>query len=225
MSLGFTNQQAFLGFTASYLLTKVVPAFWFTVIILTSIFVVPLVSSLQGRRAAHDASVCAQELANTAAKQAKELAHNEKVKATELSSEGKQIAADLSEQARANASDMSETAAENIRKLPQMGANAINGNSDENQSVAGGTSNKTSHLSNSASETAKRMTPGFSTRKQPGADDWEKMETSLPTQTGGKRTDSVVDKNFKCADSRNAAATHGPIDRPRGVSQATTDGA
>ena len=82
-----------------------------------------------------------------------------------------------------------------------------------------------SHLSNSASETAKRMTPGVSTSQQPDADDWENTASSLPTQTRGERTDSVVDTDFKYAALRDAAATHGTIDRPRGIFQATVDGA
>jgi len=163
---------AFLGFTALYWLTKIVPPFWLTVMGLTSIFVAPLVSSPQGRGAAHDASVRAQELANAAAEKGRVLAQNGKVKAAELSSKGKQTAADLSAQARGTASDMSGTAAENVRKLPQMGTNAINeapgivssafgdakgyistppsnnidgnsdGNPDGNRSVTGGAANK-----------------------------------------------------------------------------------
>jgi hypothetical protein len=171
-----TNQQAFLGFTVLYWLTKIVSPFWLTVMGLTSIFIAPLVSSQQGRTAAHDASVRSKELANVAAEKGRVLAENSQVKAAELSSKGKQTAADLAAQARGTASDISGTAAENVRKLPQMGMNAINeapgivssafedtkgyigtpssnnfdGNSDGNRGAA----NKVSRLSNSASEIA-----------------------------------------------------------------------
>lgn len=147
---------------------------------LTSIFVAPLVSSSQGRRAAHDASLRAQELAKAGAGEGKKLAQDAKVKVNELSSKGKETAADLSARARDTAADMSGSAVENVRKLPQMGTNAINqapdivssvfgdakkhvytppstnvdGNSQGNQ-LAGGAVNNVSHLSNSDSEIAK----------------------------------------------------------------------
>jgi hypothetical protein len=67
MSLELTELQTFLGFFALVWLAKMISPFWLTFMALTSVFVVPLISSEQGRRAAHDASVRAQELANVAA--------------------------------------------------------------------------------------------------------------------------------------------------------------
>jgi hypothetical protein len=107
------------------------------VIGLTSTFVAPLVFSPQGREAAYDASVLAQELANAAAEKgrvkAAELSSKGKQTAADLSSKANQAAADLSAQARSTASDMTGTASdmsgaatENIRKLPQVGTDAIN---------------------------------------------------------------------------------------------------
>jgi hypothetical protein len=167
--------QTFLGFLALFWLTKMVSSFWFTVVALTSIFVAPLVSSEQGRRAAHDTSVRAQELANVAAEKGRELGHDGKVKAaelsskgkqtianlsaqakdtasdmsgkaSELSSKGKQTAADLSAQTRGTASDISGTATENIKKLPQIGKNAVNETDDIASSTYG---NAKGYISNS----------------------------------------------------------------------------
>jgi hypothetical protein len=94
-----------------------VSPFWFAVMALTSFFIVPLISSEQGRRTAHDASVRAQEQAKVAAEKCREIGHDGKVKATELSSKGKETAADLSAQTRDTASDMYGTATENIKRL------------------------------------------------------------------------------------------------------------
>jgi hypothetical protein len=245
-----TNQQAFLGFTALYWLTKIVPPFWLTVIGLTSIFVAPLLSSPEGRGAAQDASVRAQELAKAAAEKGTALAQNGKVKTAELSSKGKQTAADLSARTRDTASDMTRIAAENMRKLPQTGTNAINeapgivssafgdakgyistppstiinGNSDGNRSITGGAANKVSHLSNSASETAKQMAPGVNAGKQPDSDHLQNAVSSLPAQTGGEKTGSVADTGIKYAAAGHAAATHGTLDRPCGAAQPAIDG-
>lgn len=202
---------------------------------LTSIFVAPLVSSQQGRAAAHDAGVRAQELANVAAEKGRVLAENGKVKAAELSSKGKQTAADLSAQTRGTASDISGTAAENVRKLPQMGKNAISeapgivssafgdakgyistppsnnfdGNSDGNRGAA----NKVSHLSNSTSETA----------KQPDSNHLQNVVLSSLAQTGGEKTGSVAGTGFKYAASGDTAATYGILDRARGAVQPAMD--
>jgi len=208
---------AFLGFTVLYWLTKVVSPFWLIVMGLTSIFVAPFVSSQQGRAAAHDASVRAQELSNAAAEQGRVLAKNGQVKAAELSSKGKQTAADLSAQARGTASDISGTATENVRKLPQIGTNAINkapgivssafgdakgyigtppsnnfdGNSNGNRRAA----NKVSHLSNSGSETA----------KWPDSDHLQNVALSPPAQTDSVKTGSVAGTGLKYAASGDTA--------------------
>ncbi|GKT45253.1 uncharacterized protein ColSpa_05434 [Colletotrichum spaethianum] len=124
---------AFIGFTALYGLMQVLAPFWLAVLALTSVFIAPLVNSPQGRKAAQDATVRAQELANTTAEKGKELAKNGQVKASELSSKaqqaaydagntvsntaqsGKQAAVDLSTKARNTASDLSGTAADKAR--------------------------------------------------------------------------------------------------------------
>jgi hypothetical protein len=93
---------------------------------LTSIFVTSLVPSPQGRRAAHDSSVRAQELAHAAAVKGRLLNPDGKVKVTDLSSKGKQTTVDLLAQAKDTASHVSGTAAENTRQLPQIGAPTIN---------------------------------------------------------------------------------------------------
>jgi hypothetical protein len=126
MNLALTNQQAFFSLTALYWLTKIVPRFLLTVMGLTSIFVTSLVSSPQGRGAAHDTSVRAQELAHAATVRGGVLTQDGKVKATDLSSRGEQTAIDLLAQTKDTASHMSRTAAENIRELPQIGAHTIN---------------------------------------------------------------------------------------------------
>jgi hypothetical protein len=149
----------FLGSFALFWLTKMISPFWLTFMALTSVFIIPLISSEQGRRAAYDASVRAQELANVAADKSREFGHDGRVKAAELSSKGKETAAnlstqatdtasdmsektselssngkqtvaDLSAQARSTVSDMSGTATENIKKLPQMGTNVVNETED-----------------------------------------------------------------------------------------------
>jgi uncharacterized protein YlzI (FlbEa/FlbD family) len=182
--------------------------------------------------------VRAQELANVAAEKGRVLTQNGKVRAAELSSKGKQAAADLSAQARDTASDMSGTTIENIRKLPQVGTNGINGapgivnsafgdvneristpssnnvggNTDGNRSVTGGAANKVSHLSNSASETAKQIVPGINTGKQPDSDHLQNAASSLPAQTGGENTGRLVDTGFRYAVAGDATTTHGILD-------------
>jgi len=216
---------AFLGFTALYWLTKIVSPFWLTVMSLTSIFVVPLVSSPQGRGAAQVTGVRAQELANAAVEKGRVLTQNGKVQAAELSTKGKQTAADLSARAMGAPTDMFGTAAENIKKLPQIGTNAINeapgivsaafgdakgytstrhstnidGNPDRNRSVTDGAANKVSHLSNGASETGKHMAPGVNAGKQPNSDHLRNVVSSLPAQTGSERTGSVAGTGSKNA--------------------------
>jgi hypothetical protein len=243
---------AFLGFFVLFWLTKMVSSFWFTVMGLTSIFVAPLVSSEQGRRAAHDTSVRAQELANVAVEKGRELGHDGKVKAAELSSKGKQTISNLSAQAGDTASDMSGIVTENINKLPQIGKNAVNetediasstygnaegyisnspappsnltnGRSDGNRSVTSGASNEVPQLSNSTSETTKRMAPGVNTGKQPDTDHRQYPVSFLPAQTDGVRTGAVTDTGPKYTAAGHAAATHDMASRPSDAAQATMD--
>lgn len=243
---------AFLGFFALFWLTKMVSPFWFAVMTLTSFFVAPLVSSDQGRRAAHNASVRAQELANIAAEKGRDFGHDGKVKAAELSSKGNQTAADLSAQARDTASDIYGTAAKNIKKLPQMGTNAANetesmvsstygnakgyvsnpptppsnhanGHSDGNRSVSNGASNEVPHLSNSASETTERIAQGASASKQPDSNHRQYPVSSLPAQTDGVRAGAVTDTGPRYMAAGHVGATHDMANRARGAVQATTD--
>lgn len=243
---------AFLGFFALFWLTKMVSPFWLAVIALTSIFIAPLVSSEQGRRAAQEASVRAQELASVGAEKGRAFGHDSKAKATELSSKGKQTAADLSTQARDTTSDISDTAAKNIKKLPQMGTNAVNetenmlnstyrsakeyitnppaqysnhtnGQSDGKRSVANGASNEVSHLSNSASGATERTVHGVTTSKHSHSDHQQYPVSSLPTQTDGVRTGVVTDTGARYMAAGYIDATHDMANRPRGVVQVTTD--
>ncbi|CAN9170507.1 unnamed protein product [Alternaria alternata] len=202
----------FLGFFVLFWLTKMLSSFWFAVMALTSIFVAPLISSEQGRRAAHDASVRAQELANVTAEKGRELGQDGKVKAAELSSKGKQTAADLSAQTRDTTSDMFGTATENIKRLLQVGKNTVNetegiassthgnakgyisdppappsnhtnGHSDGNRSVTNGASNEVPHVLNGASEITERTAPGVNTGKEPYSDRRQYPVSSLSAYT------------------------------------------
>jgi len=240
---------AFLGLTGLYWLIKVVSPLWLTVMGLTSIFIAPLISSPQGRRAAHDAGVRAQELVNTAAEKGTVLARNSKDKAAELSSKEKQMAADLSSRARDTTSDISGTTAENIRKLPQMGSKAVNEapssmsstfrddkrnistsasnnlhenpdkKPDGNRSANDGEANEKTHLSNRTNEIPTQTVPGVNTGRQVDFDHVQSVVSPLPAQAGHKKRDSVADTHFKHTAAEDAAATYSILDRPRGVAK------
>ncbi|KAF2871711.1 Reticulon-domain-containing protein [Massariosphaeria phaeospora] len=143
----------FLGFFALFWLTKLVTPFWFTFVVLTSIFVAPLASSERGRRAAHDASVRAQELANVAAEKGKELGHDGRVKAAELSSKGKQTAGNLSAQARDTASDMYGKASD----LASQGRQTAGNISAQARVTASDLSGKASDLASQGGQTAANL--------------------------------------------------------------------
>ena len=214
---------------------------------LTSIFVAPLGFSLQGRNAAHNASVHAQEMVSATAEKSRELAQNGKVKAAELSSKGKRTAVDLSAQVRGTASSISGTAAEKIKKPPQMGAEAVkkapgivswasdgdangpsstplshnmDGNSDRGRSVTGEAPNSMSDLSSSTNEPTKQTGPGIDAGKQPVSNHVQNAVSSFPAQAGGgKRTDSVSETGF-----HYAPAAHDNLYLPRGAAQEETNG-
>ncbi|KAF2823610.1 hypothetical protein CC86DRAFT_422597, partial [Ophiobolus disseminans] len=123
----------FLGAFGLFWLTKLVTPFWLTFIALTSVFIAPLASSEQGRKAAHDASVRAQELGNAAAEKGSQLSRDGVAKASELSSRGQQAAADLSTQAKDTASDLSSKGQQTASNL-----------SSQARSTASNVSNKAS---------------------------------------------------------------------------------
>jgi len=168
-----------------------------------------------------------------------------------IAQNGKQTAADVAARASGTASDTFGSAAENVRKLPQMGTNAINrapgtansvlgdgkqyinsslstgtnGNSDGNRSVAGGTPNRVSQISNSAAESARQMESRDRVANQFASDHLDSAVSSLPGQTGGVKTGSVADSVSIYTSAGDADATHGIMDRPRGSALPTLDGA
>jgi hypothetical protein len=214
--LGLTNPQAFLGLAAIYGLIQFVPPFWLAVIGLTSVYIAPLVTSPRDRAAAHDASVRAQELANTAAEKAKGIAQDGKAKAQQtahdaqgriqnLAQSGKQTATDHSAGARKIASDVSSYATEYVRDLPPTSANDMNGtpnisgsatnnakqylSSSLPDTIAGGTSKKATQLYNSTADTVKqRVSDGVSEQINTSADEARLLS--------GSTTASGTDPNF-----------------------------
>src|SRR3569833_1248423 len=150
-----TLAQASIGFTALYWSIMVLSPFSLAVLILTSLFIAPLVASPRGREVARDARLRAGELTNATVDKGKALAEDGKMKVAEQSSKlreaasdtgrligdmapsGKQIAADMSThakgvtvnlptQAKGTAVDLSDVAAEACGFLPERTVDASN---------------------------------------------------------------------------------------------------
>lgn len=82
--------------TTLYWLAKILPAFWLSVVVVTSLYVSSLLLSPRGRAVAQEASARAGELASTAAEGGKQLAQDGKNQAARLSSQAQDTAADAS---------------------------------------------------------------------------------------------------------------------------------
>ncbi|KZL84127.1 hypothetical protein CI238_02737, partial [Colletotrichum incanum] len=203
---------AFIGFTALYGLVQILSPFWLTILGLTSIFIAPLVNSPQGRKAAQDASVRAQELANTTAEKGKELAKNGQVKASELSSKaqqaaydagnsvsntaqsGKQTAADLSARARGTASDLSGAAAENARNAGTILSNTAQNGKQTAADLSSKAKGTASDISGTAADNTKNAGANISNAAQNGqrtAADLSSKARDTASNASGYATENV----------------------------------
>jgi hypothetical protein len=214
-----------------------VTPFWLAVIGLTSIYITPLVRSPQGRAVAQNASVRAEELASAATEHGKVLVED-----------GKNKAAELSAKTRDAASNLSGAATENIKGLSQSGKNAVNnaagstnstlsdakqsigsslpssisGQSNGDRSVGGGVADKTSQLSNSASENVRELGSGNNTDRQ--HDHSKNVLSSYASRTGGGKVGSVPQSHSIYADEADTTGAQNIMDRPRGTTLSSLDG-
>ncbi|KAF4510965.1 hypothetical protein G6O67_002809 [Ophiocordyceps sinensis] len=132
---------AFLGCTALYWLINAVPVFMLAVLALTSVYIAPILFSVEGREVGRDAMIRAKDVTSTVVENGKTLAQDGAAKTADLSStarkagidpgrrsedtaqDGKQTAADMCTQARDTASS---TPGEVSEKLPDKGTNVMN---------------------------------------------------------------------------------------------------
>ncbi|WQF85824.1 hypothetical protein CDEST_10838 [Colletotrichum destructivum] len=231
---------AFIGFGAIYVLMQFLAPFWLAVLALTSVFIAPLVNSPQGRKVAHDATVRAQEIANTTGEMGKDLAHTSQVKASELSSKaqqaaydagrtasntaqnGKQTAADLSARARDNASNLSGAAAQGTKNAGANISNAAQGG----QQTAADLSSKARDNTADASRYAGEQVGGL---QQAGANALESARGSLGSVFGQAKQNigGDSDGNYTHESSRNASHSRDGTtgeDYSRGQSGVSSDG-
>jgi hypothetical protein len=208
INLGLTTQQAFLGFTALYWLTIFLSPFWLAVIGLNLIFAAPLVFSPQGREVAHDASVHAQELANSAAEKSKVLAQNGKAKAAELSSKANQTAADLSSKGKQTATDLSSRANQIAADLSSKGKETATDLSSRANQTATDLSSKgrqtTADLSAQARSTASDMTGTASDMSGTATENIKK----LPQMGTNAVNEASGNMNSAFGDAKGYLSTH-----------------
>ncbi|KAJ0160879.1 hypothetical protein CTA2_7145 [Colletotrichum tanaceti] len=232
---------AFIAFGAIYGLMQFLAPFWLAVLALTSVFVAPLVNSPQGRKAAHDATARAREIAATTGEMGKDLAHTSQAKASELSSKaqqaaydagrtvsntaqnGKQAAADLSSKARDNASNLSGSVAQGTRNAGANVANAAQGGKQTTADLSSKARDNTADASRYAGEQVGGL-------QQAGANVLESVRGSLGSVFGQAKQNTnggASDGNYTHDSSRNVSnsgdrTTGG--DYSRGQSGVSTDG-
>jgi len=156
--------SAFMIATSLYFLTQFMTPFGITILALTTVYIIPLVRSPQGRGIARDGIARAQELGNVAIDQASTLAQDSKVAVSNMTSRAQDTASNLTSRAQDTASNLTSRAQDTTSSftsgaqdtassLRQRAANMVPGvMKSNNQTQSKNASDITSSVPHSSSE-------------------------------------------------------------------------
>ncbi|WZH45640.1 Reticulon-domain-containing protein [Fusarium acuminatum] len=108
---------AFLLTTSLYFLCQFMTPFGITILGLTTIYIIPLVTSPRGRGIARDGVARAQEISSAAVDQASTIAQNSKATASNLAAQAQDAASNLSTNAQDTASNLTSRAQDTASNL------------------------------------------------------------------------------------------------------------
>ncbi|RGP77810.1 hypothetical protein FLONG3_4104 [Fusarium longipes] len=116
---------AFMIATSLYFLTQFMTPFGITIMALTTVYIIPLVRSPQGRGIARDGIARAQELGNVAIDQASTIAQDSKVAVSNMTSRAQDTASNLTSRAQDTATSFTSSAQDTAGNLRQRAANMV----------------------------------------------------------------------------------------------------
>jgi len=117
--------SAFVIATSLYFLTQFMTPFGITILALTTVYIIPLVRSPQGRGIARDGLARAQEIGNVAIDQASTLAQDSKVAVSNMTSRAQDTASNLTSRAQDTATSYTSSAQDTASNLRQRAVNMV----------------------------------------------------------------------------------------------------
>ncbi|KAM0470327.1 hypothetical protein ACHAP7_009629 [Fusarium lateritium] len=124
--------SAFLLTTSLYFLCQFMTPFGITILGLTTIYIIPLVTSPRGRGIARDGMARAQDISNAAVDQASTIAQNSNVTASNLATQAQDAASNLSTSAQDTASNLTSRAQDTAGDLRRRAVNMVPGSNQSN---------------------------------------------------------------------------------------------
>ncbi|KAI1853981.1 hypothetical protein JX266_001122 [Neoarthrinium moseri] len=178
---------ALLGCTSLFWLLKVMSPFSMAILGLTSMYIIPLMTSPRGRELAYDARVHAGELANTAAESSMRLGKDGKEKLTRLSVSGRDAALDakraLGEKFQSGKRNTAETATNVKDTTVDMAKGAAETIGDKTQSGLNAAGNMSSNAKEATMSTASSASKNIGDTVQSGTQRAFDLTTGAKTAT------------------------------------------
>ncbi|KAG5657929.1 hypothetical protein KAF25_007962 [Fusarium avenaceum] len=128
---------AFLLTTSLYFLCQFMTPFGITILGLTTIYIIPLVTSPRGRGIARDGVARAQEISSAAVDQASAIAQNSKTTASNLAAQAQDAASNLSTNAQDTASNLTSRAQDTASNLTSRAQDTASNLTSRAQDTAG----------------------------------------------------------------------------------------
>lgn len=124
--------SAFLLTTSLYFLCQFMTPFGITILGLTTIYIIPLVTSPRGRGIARDGMARAQEISTAAVDQASTIAQNGKATASNLAAQAQDATSNLSTSVQDTASNLTSRAQDTAGDLRRRAVNMVPGTNQSN---------------------------------------------------------------------------------------------
>ncbi|KAJ4128158.1 hypothetical protein NW768_008443 [Fusarium equiseti] len=116
---------AFMITTSLYFLVQFMTPFGIAILALTTVYIIPLVTSPRGRDIAHDGMVRAQEISTAAVDQASTMAQDSKVAMSNMASRAQESASNMTANAQSTATNLTSSAQDTANNLRQRAGNMM----------------------------------------------------------------------------------------------------
>ncbi|KAJ4017831.1 hypothetical protein NW752_001738 [Fusarium irregulare] len=144
---------AFMITTSLYFLIQFMTPFGIAILALTTVYIIPLVTSPRGRAIASDGMARAQEISSAAVDQASTMAQDSKVAMSNMASRAQESASNMTSNAQSTATNLTSSAQDTANNLRQRAGNMMPGMMQSNtESRPQNVSDVTSSVPHSSSE-------------------------------------------------------------------------
>jgi hypothetical protein len=121
------DHQAFMITTSLYFLVQFMTPFGIAILALTTVYIIPLVTSPRGRAIASDGMARAQEISTAAVDQASTMAQDSKVAMSNMASRAQESASNMTSNAQSTATNLTSSAQDTANNLRQRAGNMMPG--------------------------------------------------------------------------------------------------